>query len=142
MAEAHPVGFRWVMKAQASAAPRSSTSTRASRAPSAMADMHVPIRAGTDIAFLGGLIRHVLETESLLQGVRRSHYTNAATIINEEFQDTEDLGGFFSGFDPETGDLRPRRPGCTRAARSRAAAGMREHADAGVRASSTGAGHA
>jgi formate dehydrogenase major subunit len=68
----------------------------------ASADVHVPIRAGTDIAFLGGIIRHVLETDSYFKEYVL-HYTNASTIIGEEFADTEDLGGVFSGFDPDTG---------------------------------------
>ena len=49
---------------------------------SASADMHVPIRAGTDIAFLGGIIRHVLETESYFKDYVL-HYTNASTIISD-----------------------------------------------------------
>ena len=68
---------------------------------SAMADLHVPIRAGTDIAFLGGLIRHVLETGSYFKEYV-VNYTNAATLINEDFKGPEDLGGYFSGWDPET----------------------------------------
>ena len=68
--------------------------------------MHVPIRAGSDIAFLGGLIRHVLETESYFKEYV-VNYTNAATLINEDFQDTEELGGFFCGFDADRRHLRP-----------------------------------
>jgi formate dehydrogenase major subunit len=105
MAEAHPVGFRWVMKARERGATVMHVDPRFSRT-SAMADMHVPIRAGTDIAFIGGMIRHVLETDSWFKEYVL-HYTNASTIINETFQDTEDLGGFFSGFDPETGTYDP-----------------------------------
>ena len=78
-----------------------------------------------DIAFLGGLIRHVLETESYFKDYVLD-YTNAATIVNEDFQDTEDLGGLFCGFDPETGAY-DRARGCTRAARSPPPAGQREH---------------
>ena len=51
MAEAHPVGFRWVMKAKERGAKIIHVDPRYSRT-SAMADKHVPIRAGTDIAFL------------------------------------------------------------------------------------------
>src|SRR3981189_2577599 len=98
MAECHPVGFQWVMEAKARGATVIHVDPRFSRT-SAMADMHVPIRAGSDIAFLGGLIRHVLETESYFKE-HVLNYTNAATIVNEDFRDTEDLGGFFSGFDP------------------------------------------
>jgi formate dehydrogenase major subunit len=105
MAEAHPVGFRWVMKARERGATVMHVDPRFSRT-SAMADLHVPIRAGTDIAFMGGLIRHVLETESYFKEYVLN-YTNAATLINEDFKDTEDLGGYFSGFDPETRTYHP-----------------------------------
>ncbi len=67
---------------------------------SALADLHVPIRAGTDIALLGGLIRHVLsEGKEFREYVVA--YTNAAAIINEDFRDTEDLDGLFSGWNPD-----------------------------------------
>jgi formate dehydrogenase major subunit len=101
MAEAHPVGFRWVMKAKERGARIIHVDPRYSRT-SELADHHVHIRAGTDIAFLGGLIRHVLETESYFREYV-VNYTNASTIIDERFRDTEDLGGVFSGFDPQTG---------------------------------------
>ncbi|QEC49334.1 molybdopterin-dependent oxidoreductase [Baekduia soli] len=101
LAEAHPVGFRWVMRAKERGAKVIHVDPRFGRT-GASATQHVPIRAGTDIAFLGGIIRHVLETESYFKEYVL-HYTNASTIINERFADTEDLGGVFSGFDPETG---------------------------------------
>ena len=130
MAEAHPVGFRWVMKARERGAKIIHVDPRFGRT-SAMADLHVPIRAGSDIAFLGGLIRHVLETESTSRSTS-SHYTNAATIVNEDFQDTEDLGGFFSGLDPETQTYDP-TTWMYEGGEVAAAAGQREHTDAGVR---------
>jgi formate dehydrogenase major subunit len=105
MAEAHPVGFRWVMKARERGATVIHVDPRYSRT-SAMSDLHVPIRAGSDIAFLGGLIRHVLETESYFRDYV-VHYTNAATIVGEDFEDTEELGGLFSGYDPDTGTYDP-----------------------------------
>jgi formate dehydrogenase major subunit len=101
MAEAHPVGFRWVLKAKERGARIIHVDPRFSRT-SQLADQHVPIRAGSDIAFLGGLIRHVIETESYFRDYVLN-YTNASAIVAEEFQDTEDLGGLFSGFDPDTG---------------------------------------
>jgi formate dehydrogenase major subunit len=101
MAEAHPVGFRWVMKAKERGARIIHVDPRFSRT-SAMADQHVAIRPGTDIAFLGGLIRHVIETEAYFREYVIP-YTNAATIIDERFRDVEDLDGVFSGLDPATG---------------------------------------
>jgi formate dehydrogenase major subunit len=101
MAEAHPVGFRWVMKARERGATIIDVDPHFART-AAVSDIHVPIRAGTDIAFLGGLIRHIIETESYFKEYVVA-YTNAATIVNENYRDTEDLDGYFSGFDPETG---------------------------------------
>jgi formate dehydrogenase major subunit len=99
MAEAHPVGFQWVMEAKARGATVIHVDPRFSRT-SAMADLHVPIRAGTDIAFLGGIINHVLTEEKYFRDYVLA-YTNASTIISEDFEDTEDLGGVFSGLDRE-----------------------------------------
>ena len=125
MAEAHPVGFRWVMKAKERGARIIHVDPRYSRT-SQLADQHVPIRAGTDIAFLGGLIHHVLETESYFRDYV-VNYTNASTIINERFRDAEDLGGVFSGFDPETG-MYDRSTWMYEGGEMASAAGVREHA--------------
>jgi formate dehydrogenase major subunit len=67
---------------------------------SALADLHVPIRAGADIAFVGGLINYVLTTGKFFREYV-INYTNAATILTEDFADTEDLDGVFSGLDRE-----------------------------------------
>src|SRR5699024_1130970 len=67
---------------------------------SAKADLHVPIRAGADIAFLGGLINYVLTHDAWFHEYVTA-YTNAAMLIDEEFLDTEDLAGVFSGYDDE-----------------------------------------
>jgi formate dehydrogenase major subunit len=101
MAECHPVGFQWVMEAKARGATIIHIDPRFTRT-SAMADVFVPIRAGSDIAFLGGIINYILSTEKYFREyvVR---YTNAATIVSEDFQDADQLGGLFSGFDPTTG---------------------------------------
>ena len=95
-AEAHPVGFQWVMEAKARGAVVIHVDPRFSRT-SALADLHVPIRAGTDIAFLGAIINHVLTEEKYFHDYVLE-YTNAATIVGEDFRDTEDLDGLFSGF--------------------------------------------
>jgi formate dehydrogenase major subunit len=124
MAECHPVAFRWVMQAKTRehnpctiihADPRFTRT-------SAMANIHAPLRAGSDILFLGALISEtirrldpylVMPEAERQRDARASffyqyllHYTNAATLINEDFRDTEDLRdpgtneplGLFSGF--------------------------------------------
>lgn len=99
MAEAHPVGFRWPMKAKQRGATILHVDPRFSRT-SAMADRYVNIRAGSDIAFLGAIIHHILKHDLWFKEYVLA-YTNASTIIDDEFRDTEDLGGIFSGFDEE-----------------------------------------
>jgi len=99
MAECHPVGFQWVMEAKARGATVIHVDPRFTRT-SALADLHVPIRAGADIAFLGGLINYVLSHEKYFREYVVT-YTNAAAVLTGDFADTEDLDGFFSGFDPE-----------------------------------------
>lgn len=98
MAECHPVGFQWVMEAKARGATVIHVDPRFTRT-SAVADLHVPIRVGTDIAFLGALINHVL-ANGLEFREYVAAYTNAGTILREDLADTEDLDGLFSGFDP------------------------------------------
>src|SRR5690242_9265175 len=105
MAEAHPVGFQWVMEAKRKGAKVIHVDPRFTRT-SALADLHVPIRAGSDIAFLGGLVNHVLQHDLDFREYVVA-YTNAANIIDPRFQDTDDLDGLFSGFDPETGHYDP-----------------------------------
>lgn len=100
MAEAHPVGFQWVMEAKAKGATIIHVDPRFTRT-SAVADVHVPLRAGSDIAFLGGIINHVLSNELDFREYVLA-YTNAASLVSEDYVDSEDLGGLFSGWDPET----------------------------------------
>jgi anaerobic selenocysteine-containing dehydrogenase len=100
MAENHPVGFQWVMEARLRGAKVIHVDPRYTRT-SAVSHLHVPIRAGTDIAFLGGIVNYILENERYFEEYVKT-YTNAATIINEDFQDTEDLDGVFSGWDPDS----------------------------------------
>ena len=100
MAEAHPVGFQWVMEAKARGARVIHVDPRFTRT-SAVADTHVPIRAGSDIAFLGGVVNHILGNGKEFREYVVA-YTNASSIVGEEFVDTDDLDGLFSGYDPDT----------------------------------------
>jgi formate dehydrogenase major subunit len=99
MAECHPVGFRWVMKAKERGAKVIHVDPRFTRT-SAMADLHVPIRSGTDIAWLGGLINYVLQNDGWFREYVLA-YTNASALVDPEFRGPEDLDGLFSGYDPE-----------------------------------------
>ncbi len=97
MAECHPVGFRFVMEARERGAKIIHVDPRFTRT-SACADIYAPIRPGSDIAFLGALINYTLQHEKYFREYV-VHYTNAATLINADFKDTEDLDGIFSGYD-------------------------------------------
>ncbi len=101
MAECHPVAFRWPLKAKTEhGAVLMHVDPRFTRT-SALCDIHAQIRAGTDIAFLGGLITHVINSDRWNSDpFFREYvvnYTNAATLVNSEFKDTEELDGLFSG---------------------------------------------
>src|SRR5205085_958610 len=100
MAENHPVGFQWVIEArEKNGAKIIHVDARFNRT-SAMADYWLPLRAGSDIVFLGAMINYVLANERYFREYV-AHYTNAATILRDDFRDTEDLGGLFSGWDAE-----------------------------------------
>src|SRR3989442_692 len=100
MAECHPVAFRWPMQAKVNGATLIHVDPRFTRT-SAMADIYAPIRSGSDIAFLGGIINYVVNSDRW----RRDpffrtwvvHYTNAATIVGDRYRDAEDNAGVFSG---------------------------------------------
>jgi formate dehydrogenase major subunit len=100
MAEAHPVGFRWVMKAKERGATIIHVDPRFSRT-SALSDIWVPIRAGGDIAFLGGLVRHIIENNLFFRDYVVD-FTNASCILREHFRDAEEgATGFFSGWNEQ-----------------------------------------
>src|SRR5262249_8313065 len=107
MAENHPVSFQWVIEARERGAKIIHVDPRFTRT-SAMADIWVPLRAGSDIIFLGGLINYVLSNDKDFREYV-TWYTNASAMLRDDFKDTEDLDGFFSGwnekekrYDPET----------------------------------------
>src|SRR5579859_1603114 len=100
MAECHPVGFKWPMKAKARGATLIHVDPRFTRT-SAMCELYVPLRSGTDIVFLGGLVSYILENKKYFSDYV-VNYTNAATLINTGFTDTDENDGFFSGYDAKT----------------------------------------
>ena len=101
MAENHPVAFRFLVEAQKRGGTLVHVDPRFTRT-SALANIHAPIRAGTDIAFLGGIIRHILANDLWFRDFAMA-YTNIATIIDDSYRDPEDNDGVFSGFDVKNG---------------------------------------
>jgi len=95
-AEHHPISFKWVLKAKDAGAKVIHVDPKFSRT-SARSDMHVPLRSGTDIAFMGGMVKYILEKD-LIQKEYVTEYTNASFIVGDDYK-FED--GLFSGFDPE-----------------------------------------
>src|SRR5262249_37988813 len=111
MAECPPVAFRWVIQAQTRLANPCTVIPPHPRFPptSAMAHVYAPLRAGSDVVLLGALIKYVLDRHSTTIAALKSkpratwsdrerffhdyltRYTNAPTLISEDFKDTEDL---------------------------------------------------
>ncbi|OOH92130.1 formate dehydrogenase-N subunit alpha [Pasteurellaceae bacterium 15-036681] len=96
-AEAHPVGFRWAIEAKKQNGAKLLVVDPRFNRTAAVADHYMPIRPGTDIAFLSGVIRYLLENDKI-QHEYVKHYTNASFLVNPDFK-FED--GLFSGYDPE-----------------------------------------
>ncbi|CDL84008.1 anaerobic dimethyl sulfoxide reductase subunit A [Xenorhabdus szentirmaii] len=97
-AEAHPVGFRWAMEAKIhNNAKLIVIDPRFTRTAS-VADFYTPIRSGTDIAFLSGVILYLMTNEKINREYVEA-YTNASLIVREDFSFDE---GLFSGYDAES----------------------------------------
>lgn len=96
MAENHPIAFRFVLQAKQKGATLIHADPRFTRT-SALCDIHAPLRAGTDIAFLGGIIRHLLEHDLWFKDYALA-FTNLTTIVDEAYRGPEELDGLFSGW--------------------------------------------
>lgn len=97
-AENHPVGFRFVMEAKRNRKARLVCVDPRFNRTAAVSDCYVPIRAGTDIAYLGGLIQYALSRNLYQKEYVRLH-TNASFLIQQGFSFDE---GYFSGWSAET----------------------------------------
>src|SRR5438445_11387717 len=123
-AEAHPVGFQWFMRAKLDRGAKLIHADPRFTRTSAVADMYLRIRTGTDVAYFGGLINYVLPN-NLFHDEYVRNYTNASFIVKDGFAFTD---GLFSGYDKATrsystatwgyeteGDPLPGPPGTTQA---------------------------
>lgn len=96
-AEHHPVAFKWIMRAKDNGALLMHVDPKFSRT-SARCDFHVPLRSGTDIPFLGGMVNYILEN-GLYHKEYVFNYTNAAYVVGKDYAFND---GIFSGYDPKT----------------------------------------
>src|SRR5271163_4752186 len=97
-AENHPCGFKWALEAKRNRnAKIISVDPRFTRT-SAVADQFCQIRAGTDIAFLGGVINYAIQNNRIAKEYL-VNFTNAAFVVKKDFQMPGDTDGVFSGFD-------------------------------------------
>ncbi len=95
-AENHPVSFKWVMKAKERGATLINVDPRFNRT-STKADIYAPLRSGSDVAFLGGMIKYILDKDLYFKEYV-VNYTNASFLVNPEFGFKD---GLFSGWDPD-----------------------------------------
>src|SRR5258708_25500731 len=98
-AENHPCGFKWVIEAKKTRNAKLIVIDPRFTRTAATADLFLQIRAGADIAFLGGMIKYAIDNNRLAKDYL-INYTNTAFIVKEGFKLPED--GLFSGFDPTT----------------------------------------
>ena len=97
-AENHPLSFKWIMEAKKKGAKLISVDPRFTRT-SSKADLFAAIRSGSDIAFLNGMIKYIIDNK-LYDEYYVTHYTNASFLVHPDFKMPEELDGIFSGFDP------------------------------------------
>src|SRR5579871_2013528 len=96
-AENHPCGFKWAIEAKRQRNAKMIVVDPRLTRTAAVADMFLQIRAGTDIAFLGGLIHYALENQRVAKEYL-VNFTNASFVVKEGFKLPDD--GLYSGFDP------------------------------------------
>lgn len=97
-AEAHPCGFKWVTEAKAERGAKLMVVDPRFTRSAAVADLYSPIRAGTDIAFLSGIINYLLTNDKIQQDYVKN-YTNISFLVKEGFG-FED--GLFTGYNEQT----------------------------------------
>ena len=97
-AENHPCGFKWPVEAKRTRNAKMIVVDPRFTRTAAVADLHCQIRAGSDIAFLGGVIRYAIENNRIAKDYL-INYTNAAFVVQKDFKMPADLDGVFSGFD-------------------------------------------
>ena len=96
----HPISMKWVMRAKERGAKLIVVDPRFTQT-AAKADVYAPMRSGTDIAFLGGMIKYILDNNLYFKDYV-VNYTNASFLVNPDFKGPGELNGLFSGYDEKT----------------------------------------
>ena len=96
----HPISMKWIMRAKERGAKLIVVDPRFTQT-ATKADLYAPLRSGTDIAFLGGMIKYIVENKLYFKDYV-VNYTNACFLVNPDFKGPTDLDGLFSGYDAKT----------------------------------------
>nr|HPO46491.1 molybdopterin-dependent oxidoreductase [Spirochaetota bacterium] len=97
-AENHPISFRWVQKAKDERGAKLIVVDPRFTKSAALADLYAPLRPGSDLAFLGGIVNYALENDRI-QKEYVLEYTNASYLVNPDFRFND---GLFSGYNAAT----------------------------------------
>ena len=95
----HPISMKWIMRAREKGAKLLCVDPRFTQT-AAKADLYAPLRSGTDIAFLGGMINYILDKELYFKEYV-ANYTNAAFLVSPDYKGPAELDGLFSGYNLE-----------------------------------------
>jgi formate dehydrogenase major subunit len=93
----HPISMKWVMRAKEKGAKLIVVDPRFTQTAS-KADLYAPMRSGTDIAFLGGMVKYIIDNNLIFKDYV-VNYTNAPFLVNPDFKGPGELNGLFSGYD-------------------------------------------
>ena len=96
----HPISMKWIMRAKERGAKLIVVDPRFTQT-ATKADLYAPLRSGTDIAFLGGMIKYIVENKLYFKEYI-VNYTNASFLVNPDFKGPSEMDGLFSGYDAKT----------------------------------------
>ena len=99
-AENHPISMKWVQRAQQERGAKLIVVDPRFTRTAAKADVFAAMRSGTDIPFLGGMIKYILDNNLYFKEYV-ANYTNASFLVNPDFKGPGTLDGVFSGYDKE-----------------------------------------
>jgi len=99
-AENHPISMKWIMRAKEQRGAKLVVIDPKFTRTASKADLYVPIRSGSDVVFLGGLIKYIIDNNLYFKDYV-VNYTDASFLVDPNFKTPEDLDGVFSGYDEQ-----------------------------------------